>query len=314
MADAIAAPVPAAGSPAVKTAVVPVPKVVEPSPQIVADRAKVELESERAKFAEFRKIADRKMALAQRKYADTDATQKKTWGEKLSRLEMLEKERANARLDPESFFKSAIGDDWYDVAVGTKVNAGVPTAGTVQSELAKVRDEFKAQLEADKAARAKADDERAAADRSAAAKREDSEARMGLARAASEMWAKSGDKFKEISILGAPAQIVSELCKQIEAHYFATLKKDEDGVVIEEGKILGLHEAATLWEGRLAEHQKKREERFRPSPKDVSTVRRTLTNDLTGSTQTRVSPAATEAERLERSLAARQKYLDEKTR
>jgi hypothetical protein len=228
-------------------------------------------------------------------------------GSKMSRLTELEKMHAQAKLNPEAFLKGVYGDDWYDRVVQTKLNGGVPTADVLASEVSRLEEKFEAKLKARDEEHAKSQQEstRAAVEQS----------RREQVSLAGEFWTSASKDFPMVDSLGTADQVAAEIARRREAHYDATSKRDEEGRLIAHGQVLGLQKVAELWEAQLvglaeraAGHEKYAGKFVKQpavaAPKHVDQQqRRTLTNDLTGSTPARSAPA-NDIERRQRAIAA----------
>ncbi len=282
-----------------------------PTPeQVKADLAKLEMSRRDIEKKERQHVVER------RKFSAEREAEKKTWGEKLSRLDSLEKAHAQAKMNPEAFLKSVYGDAWYDTVVSAKLNNGVPTADVLASEIAKVEEKLEQKLAAKEAEREK----QASEHRAQAAQH----ARRQLHAEAGQFWEQSGKDFPVVETLGDARQVADILAKRIEATYHRTTQRDEQGNVVRDGQIISLKQAAEALENELISiaekavgHEKYRE-KFKgpltPAPgsggngtpklqRTENQQRRTLSNDLTGSTPGR-TPPATDEERRERALAA----------
>jgi hypothetical protein len=308
------APVPATGSPAARAPVVPAKVVapvaappVAPPVDFAAEAAKAKAEAANAK-----KFAESRLQM-QKKAHDAE---KKTFGEKLSRLAAYEKSDKEAELNPAAYAEQKWGKDWYDKLTEIRVNGGAPTANTVALELAKMEERFEAKLKAK-------DEEFEKRQQSSQAQSVDV-ARRQLAHEGVSMWKAKSAKFPLVSDLGSPEDIGAELARRVEMHYLQTTQRDEAGNIIADGEVMPLTRVAESWENSLvaiaekaAAHQMYAE-KFKPksqtvAPKDeVQLTRRTLSNDLTGSTQSQ-KPPMSDAERRERSVAAWQNARKPKT-
>lgn len=255
---------------------------------------------------------ERQHVVERRKFGE----ERKTLGEKLSRLEVLEKAQREAKLNPIDFMKATYGDGWYDVIVEAKMS-GVPPANVIASEIAKVREEVTKQFTDRDAANAEAN-------KAAAVKREQT-ARRELAYEAQEFWKANEKEYPIFRRLGDAAAIANTLAQRIETEYHRTSRRDATtGELLAQGRVITHKEAADLVESEIlglaeeaAAHDKYREKlrsKLQPpapaptagGPKLQRTEnqqRRTLSNDLTGSTPGR-TPAVTPEDRRARAIAA----------
>jgi hypothetical protein len=251
----------------------------------------------------------REVMLAKQK-AHLEGTAKKEregLGPKLARLAEFEKDEQRAKLDPTGYLEKKYGKDWYEVVLAAKLNGGAPTADTVAVKLAEMEEKFESKL--------KTRDEEA---RAAAAERQkaiDTQTRREHDAKAGAFFSSVAAEYPSIAGLGTAEEVGKELSRRREVHYEATTKRDESGALIAHGEMLPLQKICELWEGsivkmaeRVAAHAKYAE-KFAPksavvAPKDVGQPqRRTLSNDLTGSTPARSAPA-NDIERRERANAA----------
>lgn len=278
-----------------------------PAPTPVAPQKSAELLAAEKNLSDERRI--REVMLAKQKAHLEGAAKKERegLGSKMSRLTELEKMHAQAKLNPEAFLKGVYGDDWYDRVVQTKLNGGVPTADVLASEVARLEEKFEARLKSrdEELAKSQVESSRAAVEQS----------RREQVSLAGEFWTSSEAEYPLVAGLGTAEQIAPELARRRESHYDSTSKRDENGRLIAHGQVIPLQKVAELWEAQLVQlaeraagHQKYAD-KFAPksvvaAPKHVDQQqRRTLTNDLTGSTPARSAPA-TDIERRQRAIAA----------
>lgn len=302
--------VPAPAAPAVK------PTVQTPGPAPAAPPV-VDHAAELAKLDAAKRaieLKERQHVVERRKFSEQREAEKKTWGEKLSRLDSLEKMHREAKINPEGFLKSVYGDSWYDTVVAAKLNGGVPTADVLASEIARAKEEIRSEFTAKDAEREKASAE--------AARQAEADARQQLHSEMREFLKASGKDYPAFRAIGSEEHVATLLARRIESEYKRTERRDEtSGKLLMPGKILTTKEAADLLESDLlalaeetAAHEKyqpKLREKLQPkqpppggsSQRPDPQQRRTLSNDLTGSTPGR-APAMTDAERRERALAA----------
>lgn len=311
-------------APVAPTAPVAPPKAVEPTPTEPAttgepakDWAKEyrRLEAEHAKKV-------REHIIERRKW-DAD---RKTTGERLSRLSELEKREGLARLNPTEFAKSVWGDDWHEKLTEAKVH-GVPPADLVAAEMAKMREEFDAKLTSREAA------EKQRAEQAQQAQLEQHRAAM---RADAQDWlAEHAKEYPVLERLGPLDKVARRIAERIEHEFHRGTQRDESGQVTRRGQLLSVQQAAELIEGDLvaiAEHAAgaaKYRARLAPklaplpAPSPPATVssqqvpqqsepkqstgqqpRQTLTNDIGARTSGEAPRRLSEAERRERAIAA----------
>lgn len=319
MPDVVApAPVPAAGSPRAQAEVVkPVaPAPVTPMPPPDAKPSAPSPDEILAKAAAERKAAalEKRQAIAEKNRVTEE---RKTWGEKLKRLGEFEKREQSAKLDPAGFLKSVYGDNWSDVVMEAKVS-GTPPANLVAAEMQRLRDE----LEAKETARA----EEAKKNQAAQQQQGVEQARRQLRGEASDFLKASGQEYPALEAIGDASAIAGALSHRIELEYNRSEQRDESGQVTRDGRVLTMREAAELIEADIlalaervaggAKYQEKLRAKLSPAPtkspaaplggpvvQRTETNRKTLSNDLTGSTPGR-APPTTEADRRARALAA----------
>lgn len=316
-------PSPAPQTPAPQQQVKPngQPPAAPAAPDPVAEAKKLVADAE-AKLAAAEKRA-RVHAIEARKFAD----EKKGIGAKLSEYEQLKKRvaeqdrlDAQAKLNKAAFLKAKFGDDWYDQIVAEKMNGGAPTADTVALEVERATEKLRKEFEEREVAREKAQ-------READATRVQNELRA-FQRAAVEFANGAVKDFPILETLGDEEAVGDALVTHIRAEYDRTTKRDDEGNVIAPGRVLTMKEAAEAVEARLLSiaeraasvEKYKQKLTAQPKPAQTSTVgapqnrstagqgvpqaeRRTLSNDLTGSTTGR-QPATTDDERRRRAIEA----------
>lgn len=278
-----------------------------PAAPVAAPAKSPEVAALEAKLAESEKRARIMLQRQSEKLTNEAKKEREGLGSKLGRLTELEKREQRAKLDPSGYLADVYGKDWYDIVINAKLNNGAPTADAVALKLAEVEEKFESKLKARDEAQTKALAEREAASVA--------ESRREQLAVASEFWTNGSKDYPLVEGLGAPEQVAAEIARRREAHYEATMKRDESGRFLAHGQIIPLQKVAELWEAelvKLAERAAGHEKyagKLAPkpavaAPKDVGQPqRRTLSNDLTGSTQTRSAPA-NDSERRARAIAA----------
>lgn len=249
---------------------------------------------------------------------------RKTTGERLSKLSELEKREQQARLNPPAYLKSIYGDNWHEVVNESKLN-GVPPAQLIEAEMAKMREEFKAEL------RSRDDD---GAKRLQAQQQQQLEqARANIRLEAADFYEASGQDYPILERLGDKAAVAATIAARIEKEFHATSQRDEAGNLLRQGRVLTTKEAAELIEGEMlavaeaAMKAEKYKSRFAPKPPDLTPEkkpeslklkqqqsgqqqvngqqpRKSLSNELTGSTKDEAPTRLTPDERRRRALAA----------
>lgn len=289
MPEATVAPVvpsPAAVKPA---AVVPSASGTAPVPAPAAEAKPVESSPEE-------KVSAQRFAALVRKEKALNAermkfkTEKEETTKANERIQKIDAYLTNANADPELAAKALWGDNWYEKLTDYKI-AG---KATPDLQVSSVRDElgrFKKQIE----------DERAAA---AAEKSKSDEASRDQAiaefRSSVTAYVKANaEEFELTNIEDGGPELVSAV---IEKHFADT------------GQVLTNKDASIKVETFLEEKAKKLQaaKKFQAKAaqppgalKQVGSAQpRTLTNDMTASTQAPSSSARTEKERMERALAA----------
>lgn len=310
-------PVPTAVTPTAPTT--PTSPVAEAKPAAPAD-ADIAQKYRRLEAEHQRKLKEQ---IIERRKWDAD---RKTTGERLSRLSELEKRESQARLNPPAFLKSIYGDNWHEVVNESKLN-GVPPADLIQSEMARMREEFEQKL--------KSRDEENSRSLQAQQQQALDHARANIRMEAEEFYAASGADYPILERLGGKEAVARAIAQRIESEFHATSRRDESGAVLRQGRVLTTKEAAELIEGEMlavAEHALKAEKykaRFAPNPPDLTSEkkseslklkqkpnveqqpqsngqqpRKSLSNDITGSTKDDAPTRLTPEERRQRALAA----------
>lgn len=265
-----------------------------PKPDVAAEREAALTAREQAIVAREKKFQDE---------LKKNATEKTGLGAKLSRLNELEQSHAEnekqkqlAKLNPKEYLRGIFGDDYFKIITDTEVN-GVPPAQLVAAEIQKVREEFKQVLEKQK--------EQARADATASEQRELEESRATVSRNCTSFYEKSAADYPVFKKLGNVSQVGSMLGQRIEREFMQsgrmmTEKEAADGL---ENELLSLLEEAVTAD----KYKPRLQEKLKPATVSTSSgsqgvpssTRRTLSNNLTGSTPGK-APPRTEAERLQR--------------
>lgn len=282
-----------------------------PTPEALA------LKSEREKFEHQKRVDEVKLKRLSQKVNSEREAEKKTWGEKLSQVERFEKLKANAKLNPEPYFREILGDAYYEKLTEMRISGGAPAADIVAAKVAELEEKFEGKLKGLDEERKKQEQ----AQRDEAKKREAGETDQRLRAVMSQFWEANETEYPAIAAEGYTKQQISEaLAKEVRRQFNASAEVDaETGEVLKEGVAPNLKALADKWEEGLVSRSKK----VASLPKyavpagaksEVQQPRRTLSNDLTGSTPGRQTPATTEAERMQRAIAARDKYLAGKSK
>lgn len=228
--------------------------------------------------------------------------ERKSASEKLSKLEQLEKREASARLNPPEFLKSIYGDNWHEVLTEAKVN-GVAPAALIQAEF----DKFRAEM---------SDKEKSRADESTKAAESQRQEATNNARATifaeSAAWyrAQAAD-FPLLKKIGEEPAVARTMAARIEHEFH------KSGKVMTQAEVAELIEAEVLeWVQEAGKHEKYKAKlqptaassTVAPSKQQQGTqqpaaARRSITNDITGSTSS-AKPPASDKERSARAEAA----------
>lgn len=251
-----------------------------------------------------------------------DASRQET-GQRLSRLSELEKREQSARLNPPAFLESIYGKNWHEVVQEAKLN-GVPPAQLIQDEVARLREEFEAKL--------KAKDEEISKSQQSAQQRQVEQVRAQMRLDGEDFYEANSKDYPIFEKLGNKAAVAKRLAEHIEAEFHRTTQRDEAGNILRQGRVLTLKEAADAVEGEMlavaeaAFKAEKYKSRWAPKEPDLTpgkesdrlnpasqssksqsngqqSSRRTLSNDITGSTKGD-KPPTTPEERRKRAEAA----------
>lgn len=228
--------------------------------------------------------------------------ERKSLSERAQKAGEYEKQQANARLNPPEFLKSIYGEQWHEMINEAKLN-GVPPGQLIQQEMQKLREEFEAK---DKS---RAESEKSAAEQAADERTES--ARRSIFADAAEFYRAKASEYPLLARLGGEPKVARTIAQRIESEFHA------------QGKILTPSEAADLiesevldWAREATKHDKYKV-KLQPSgvsptvatskqqqgTQQPAAARRSLTNDITGSTSS-TKPPISEKERRERAEAA----------
>lgn len=274
----------------------------------------------------YRKLEDAhqkklKEQIIERRKWDAD---RKTTGERLSKLSELEKREQQARLNPPEFLKGIYGDNWHEIVNESKIN-GVPPAQLLQAEMDKMREEFEAKL--------RARDEEGTKSLQAQQQQALEQARYNIRLAADEFYSTSAAEYPILERIGDKAAVAAKLAQRIEKEFRSSIQYDEAGNLVKQGKVMTAREAADVIEGEMladaehAFHAQKYKSRFAPKAPDLTAEkkseslklkqqptsqqqssgqqpRKSLSNEITGSTKDDAPTRLTPDERRRRALAA----------
>lgn len=312
------------------------PQQSDPATTTQQQVAPQETESWAAKYRQLEQDSGKRLKehIIERRKWEAD---RKTTGERLSRLSELEKRESQAKLNPPAFLKSIYGDNWHEIVNESKIN-GVPPAALVQDALSQMREEFEAKLRA----RDDGDQRRAQEQQTAALET----ARNSIRMEAEDFYDASGADYPILERIGDKAAISKTIADRIEKEFHATTRRDESGRVLRQGKVLTVKEATELIENEMLETAEaafgaeKYKSRFAPKPPTDLTAqkkpeslqrtsqqsgqsqqnsksqqsgqRKSLSNEITGSTKEEAPVRLTDDERRKRSEAAFRAVLSAK--
>lgn len=253
-----------------------------------------------------------------RKLEGTLANERKTFAEKLKDADWAARIRKEAPINRVAVAKELWGDKWYEALTEAQLSGGAPTAESVQLELEKRDAHFKEEL-----ARRDAEAEnKAAAQREAAAQHQ---LQRFTAQVAANVKAAAEELPLTLKTFGDEAGAARAVVNRIQVKWNAARKEDPAA------KPMLWKEAADEVEAELyalaeygAAHPRyapKLREKLTPGPASGGNAqskvqqpsgsqlqqsnRKTLSNDLTASTQSTRAPAIDDEERMRR---ARERY------
>lgn len=304
----------------------PTPEVVKPPP---AAPAPSEVETLRAKLAEAegREVKEKRERITGQRQWERE---KQSFGEKLKLADEYARLKREAGVNPGAAAKALWGEKWHEHLNTVQANGGAPTAESVALEIERAEERATAKAQADQQQRDKAAQE-------AQQRRLDVQLRAFNAEAVE--YAKSSAKdYPLFARWKTPERIADMLVGRIRAEHDATVQRDpETNDVIRPGRVMSFKEAADAVEADMvalaeeaAAHEKyqervrskltppkspgnhspvvaapssKSESQQSPSSQSSQQGRRSLSNDLTGSTRPDAPENLTDAERMRRALA-----------
>lgn len=228
---------------------------------------------------------------------------RKALTEKAAKADAYEKREASARLNPAAYLKELYGEQWHEMVTEAKIN-GVAPAALVQQEMQKLRDEL---AEKD---RARAEEGTKAQE--SAREQSEQQARQSIFAESAAWYREKATEFPLLAKLGTEPAVARIMAQRIESEFHAT------------GKVLKTSEVAELIEGEVLEWAREagKHEKYKPKlqppaasstvngskqqqgqPQQPAAPRRSITNDITGSTSPR-KPPTSDKERLARATAA----------
>ena len=258
----------------------------------------------RSKAEEAQRLADRqkKERITERRQWESE---RKTLGEKLSRLDKLERAHQQAKLNPTAFLSEVFGEKWYDTVVEAKMN-GVPTANVIQSELAKLEEKFEGKLAEREAAITK--------QREAEQARQVEDGTRQILGQWTNALKSSADKYPAlIERYGNHETAARAAFMHARSEWDKTARFDDEGNLVQPGRLLSVAAAAEELEKHERSLVQRISGRLTPASASVSTVagsqqsgsqqsvsqqRRTLSNSITASTQASTPRPRTREEKL----------------
>lgn len=284
-----------------------------------------ELATTKAELAKYRDELGKKTreGIAERRKHEA---QSKTWGERLKRADEYDQIQKHASVNPEAVAKKLWGDTWFDKLMAVKANGGAPTADSIAFEMEQreqaLRKEFDEREQKQNAARSEAEQKANVAQLRAFNSR------------ALDFAKESAKDYPIFDQFKSNERIAGAIVARIREVHDATVQRDsETGEYLGPGRMLTFKEAAEAIETDLIaiansaaaheKYQQKLREKLTPaklpannSPVVKSTAvpgssstsqqqpRRTLSNDLTGSTPGEPPKHRSEEERIKAALAA----------
>jgi len=235
--------------------------------------------------------------------------------EKTAKLVEAEKLSALAKRNPTGYLEKVYGDKYWDKLVEARVN-GVAPADMMAEELEKLEAKFESRLQA------RDQEAKAAAERQQ--QQQVAHAKQQLLNEAANFVTQAGKDYPILSELGDSDAIARSIAQRVESEYFRT-QVWQGNQLVRDGRVLTNKEAAELIEGELvkigiaaygtdkykAKFQLPLQSKTAPGNVALSSekqqvekqqARKTLSNNLTGSTQGRNPPISAQ-ERRERALA-----------
>lgn len=213
-------------------------------------------------------------------------------------LEAWKKEREDRKRNPAKYLAAEYGPDWYDKLSQVRLTGAAPAdlvASEVDDRVAQLRKEM---------------DER---DAKWAKRFEEQEAKQA-AQMKAEHEATAGDYLKanaEKFPLIHAFEVQGNINAVIEAHFVNTAKRGADGE-LEPGELLSAEQAAQMMESHLQARvdgiEKAKQAKAKAVPPTQAAVpaaqRRTLSTDMTGTSEGEGAPPKDDGERMRRALAA----------
>lgn len=297
-----------------------------PPPASAAPETPAELAAARAEAAKWKESFEKKTRenIVTRRKAESERA---SFGEKLKAADEYAQLQKHANVNPIAVAKKLWGDNWSQRLMEVQANGGAPTADSIAFELEQREAAFDKKLAAHDEALRKAQSE-------AAAKQTQNEIRQIQSDIAAYGKANAADfPLLMDRVGGDEKKFAGAIFQTIKNTYDSTSKRDpETGELLEHGRTMSYKEAAESIENELyaiaekahtfEKYTPKLREKLQP-PKPSGTVspsvksvavssagavgqqpqRRTLSNDLTGSTPSDTPKYRTNAERLAAAVA-----------
>lgn len=330
MADTPVAPVTAPSTNGVKPAAVTVPATPPATPNAApppdATAAELKTWRDRAEKAEALAAQKTREEIINRRKTDGE---RKTWGDKLKSADEYERLKREAQVNPRSAATKLWGEKYLEHLNTTAANGNAPTAESVAWELEQRDEKLRREFDERDQKRIEAETQ---------ARQRDTEAQMQAFTADAVEYAKTTvADFPIFEQFESPDRIGAAIINRIRAVHDATIRRDpQTNKVIREGRVMTFKEAADALETdligiaeRAAGNPKYAEKLLakltpaknggtvpqvkssqassqgsQPSSQPSSQPRRTLGNDLTGSTPGEPPKYRTEEQRQAAALAA----------
>lgn len=240
--------------------------------------------------------------------------ERETLKQQAAKVAEFEKRESHAKTNPSAYLKSLYGENWQQLVSEAGLTGSTP-AQLVQESMDALRAEFEA--------KEKAREDSAQKEREGAKSAQVENARRSLFADAATWYRSKAAEYPLLAKLGADTVVARTIANRIEHEFNKTHQVDEEGNVIQRGRIFSESEAADLieaevldWVAEAGKHEKYKP-KLQPSgtsttvaplsvkqaPEKPSAARRSVTNDITGST-TATKPPNSDKERLARSAAA----------
>ena len=221
-------------------------------------------------------------------------------------LASLKKREAHAKTNPSAYLKSLYGENWQQLVSEAGLTGSTP-AQLVQESMDALRAEFEA--------KEKAREDSAQKEREQGRNAQVEQARRGLFADAAAWYRAKSDEYPLLKKLGPETTVARTIANRIEAEFTKSHETDDEGNVVKRGTILTESQAADLiesevleWAAEAGKHEKYKAKlqpasasgNVAPSKQQGATSqqppRRSVTNDITGSTEA-TKPPANEKER-----------------